>query len=388
MKGFSTKAVHGKPPEQARPVVTPVFQTTNFLLDDDEYRAIVEGKARQIYLYTRYSNPTRKAVEQKLAELEGGEDCLLFSSGMGAIAATLLSFLQKGDHLLTSTDLYGGTYKLMKEVLPRFGIQVSFVDPTNVEGVVSAVQSSTKALFFETLSNPLLKIFPLREVAEALKGRGIKIIVDNTFLTPYNFNPLSEGADIVVHSVSKYINGHSDVIAGAVVGRKEDIDRIWQMLLMLGASPDPLPCFLIDRGMKTLALRMEKHNKNAQAVAEFLEEHSEVERVIYPGLASHPQHSYAKKHFKGFSGMVTFVLKGGDERGLRFMRKLRVIREATSLGGVESLVSMPFNTSHVSLSEESRRKIGILPGTVRLSVGVEDVEDLIEDLRQAIEGSR
>lgn len=389
MKGFSTKAIHiGKgESEKVKPVNVPIYQSTNFFLDDEDYEAILKGRSKDVYLYTRYSNPTRKAVEKKIAALEGGEEALLFSSGMGAISATLLTFLHPGDHLVSSRDIYGGTYKLMNEVLPSKGIEVTYVDPTDPDQIKAAVKENTKVFLFETLSNPLLKIFEVEKVADFAHSRGIKIIVDNTFLSPYNFNPLSKGADLVLHSVSKYLNGHSDVIAGVVVGKREDIEKIWHLLLMLGASPDPFQCYLIDRGLKTLALRMERHNQNAMEIARFLEEHPEVEKVFYPGLPSHSQHNYAKENFRGFSGMVTFVLKGGDERGVRFMHSLKVINEATSLGGVESLVSMPFNTSHVSLDEESRRKIGILPGTVRLSVGVEDVEDLIEDLEQAIKAS-
>ena len=384
MKGFSSLAIHGTTHHQ-KPVNPPIYLSSTFLLNDDDYKAISEGRAREILVYSRYSNPTRRAVERKMAVLEGGEDCVGFASGLSAILTTILAFVSASDHIITTLDLYGGTTSLFKNVLAKMGIEFSFVDPKDIDVISKAIKPNTKVLFFETLSNPLLKLLDIPSVSKIAKDHNIKLIVDNTFLTPYNLKPLPLGADIVVHSASKYINGHSDVIAGFSIGKKEDIDKIWEMMVLTGGQLDPLSSYLIERGIRTLGVRIERHNENALAVAQFLQEHPKVRKVIYPGLDSYDQHPLAKDLLtNGYGGMVSFEINGDNELGLRFMRNLKMIKEATSLGGVESLVSMPFNTSHAGLSEEERAQMGIGPGFIRLSCGIEDVKDIIEDLEQAL----
>ncbi len=383
---FSTLAIHkgeiniGK----IKPVITPIFQTTGFHLTNEVYEKFLKGKEREVWIYTRHNNPTRKAAEEKLAAIEKGEDALLFSSGMGAISSTLLTFLSPSDHIVSSKHIYGGSYNFLMELKNHFSIDVTFVNPDDPEGIIDATRPNTKIYFFESLSNPLLRPFIIEGAKKFAEKRGIKIIVDNTFLSPYNFNPLKKGADIVIHSATKYIGGHSDLLAGAVIGNKENIEKIWKRLILFGASPDPIQCFLIERSIKTLAVRMERHNKNALEIANFLNLHPKVEKVIYPFLKGYYNSDYAKKNYKGGGGVVTFKIKGGNEAGMGFMRELKIVKEAPSLGGVESLVSMPFNTSHYSLSQEERERLGIEEGTIRLSVGIEDVNDLIEDLELAL----
>jgi len=386
-KGMSTISVHSGEyiDEAVRAVVTPIFQSSTFLLSDKEYEKILEGKTRQANIYTREGNPTRRAVEEKMKALERGEDALSFSSGMAAIAASLLSILKKGDHLISTFDLYGGSSVLINRDLPSLGIESTLVNSTDLEEIESSIRPNTKLFFFESLSNPLLKILDLPKIVEIAREHNLITIIDNTFLTPYNLRPLEYGVDLVVHSATKYLNGHSDIIAGVVVGKKLLIDRIWEKMVRFGGSMDPHQAFLLERGLKTFSLRMQRHNENGRRIAEYLERHPRIKRVIYPGLDSYPQRKLAKHLLKkGCSGMVSFEIKGGDEAGLEFMKNLKIIRQATSLGGVESLVSMPFNTSHAELSEEERRRMGIDKGLVRLSCGIEDAEDLIEDIDQAL----
>ncbi len=383
---FATKAVHiGEINlKDVKPVITPIFQTSNYLLDDEIYRAFLEGRGREVWIYTRHGNPTRRAVEEKIAALEEGEDAIVVASGMGAVASVLLTYLKPGDHMVTSKHLYGGSLGLISLLEERFNIKVSYALPDHPEGIIDASTSETRLFFFESISNPLLRPFLIEGVREFASRRDIKIVVDNTFLSPYNFNPLKYGADLVIHSATKYLGGHSDLLAGAVVGKKEEIERVWKTYVALGPAADPLTCFLLERSLKTLHVRLERHNLNGLEAAKFLEEHPAVEWVVYPMLDGYYQPEYAKGHFRGGGGMVTFKIKGGDQRGIEFMRKLKVIKEAASLGGVESLVSMPFNTSHYALSPEERLDLGIEPGTIRLSVGIEDVEDILADLDQAL----
>ncbi len=383
---FATKAIHvGEMPlEKVKPVITPIFQTSNYSLSDEVYEAFTQGKERDVWIYTRHNNPTRRAVEEKIASLEEGEDALVVASGMAALASVLLTYLKPGDHMVTSQHLYGGSLNLIRKLSENFSIKISFAPPDHPEGIIDASTSQTKLFFFESLSNPLLRPFIVEGVRDFARRRGIKIVVDNTFLSPFNFNPLKHGADIVIHSATKYLGGHSDLLAGAVVGSREDVHRIWETYVALGPVADPLACFLLERSLKTLHVRMERHNSNAMQAAEFLEEHPKVEWVIYPFLPSYYHHEYAKENLRGGGGMVTFKVKGGDEAGLRFMRRLKIIKEAASLGGVESLVSMPFNTSHYALTPQERAELGIEEGTVRFSVGIEDIEDILSDVDQAL----
>ncbi|UCG93563.1 MAG: aminotransferase class I/II-fold pyridoxal phosphate-dependent enzyme [Candidatus Aerophobus sp.] len=386
-KGISTVSVHAGEyiDEVTKAVVTPIFQSSTFLLSDTDYRKILQGREREINIYTREGNPNRRAVAEKMMVLEGGEDALTFSSGMAAISASLLALLERGDHLVSTLDLYGGSNNLLRHDFPSLGIETTFVDSTNLEIIEASVKANTRALFFESLSNPLLKILNLPKIIKIAQKHQLTTVVDNTFLTPYNLRPLDWGIDLVVHSASKYLNGHSDIIAGVSVAKKSLIDKIWKKMVRFGGSMDPHQAFLLERGLKTFALRMKHHNENGEKLARYLEGHTMINRVIYPGLESYSQKELAKGLLKrGSGGMVSFEVKGGNEVALEFMKKLRIIREATSLGGVESLVSMPFNTSHAGLTREEKESMGIEPGLVRLSCGIEDPEDLIEDVDQAL----
>ncbi len=382
--GLSTISVHSGGENYQGSLTTPVFQTSTYVLSPQAYQAIEEGRPRDEWVYTRWGNQNQLAVAKKLAELEGAEDGLVFSSGMAAISSLLLALLQRGDHLLTTKDLYGGTYGFITRELPQRGIEVSFTDQRDSRKVKEAVRPNTKVIFFESLSNPLLKLVSLPEIGLWAKEKRINLVIDNTFTTPINLRPLDWGADIVVHSCTKYLNGHSDLIAGAVVGRREALNKVWEEMVRLGGCLDSHACFLLERGMKTLALRVERQNENGLRVAEFLQGHPAVERVIYPGLSSYSQRELANRLLSGYGGMVSFQVKGGNEAARKLMSKLQVIKEATSLGGVESLISMPTNTSHHHLSAEEKAELGIKPGLLRLSVGIEDADDLIGDLDSAL----
>ncbi|MFQ6107845.1 MAG: trans-sulfuration enzyme family protein [Thermoplasmata archaeon] len=375
MSGHSTICVHaGETKEPTGSLVTPIYQTSTFYYPEWQSK----------YVYTRLSNPTIEATEEKLAALEGGDGCLAFSSGMAAIAATVLSVLKKGDNLISIPDLYGGTRVLLNEELPRHGIDVGFVDCEDYSALENAFQSRTKAILIETPTNPLLRTLDIEKIAEIAHRTSALLIVDNTFATPINQRPLQLGADIVVHSASKYLNGHSDVVAGFVVSSKEWIDRIETRRRLFGGSADPHVAFLITRGMKTLSLRMKVHNENGMAVAKALEGFTQVKKVHYPGLKSFRQHKLAMKQMDGFSGMVSFEVGRTAKDARRVSRKFGLIKLASSLGGVESLASLPLETSHKYLSLRERRASGIPDNLIRLSTGIEDSEDIIEDLERAI----
>lgn len=384
MERFLTKCVHaGTLRSEMKTINTPIYQSSTFLLSSEDYEKIAEGRVRDINIYSRYGNPSRRSIEEKIAALTGAEDAISFSSGMGAISTTLFTFLKPKDKILTTIDLYGGTYSFIKNLLSKFNIDFVLVNPENTDEIIKNMEG-VNVILFESLSNPLLKMVDIEEIAKN-KREGQLLIIDNTFLTPYNFNPLNYGADIEIHSASKYLNGHSDLIGGFVCGRKETIEKIWPNMIEIGASMEPIAAFMLERGMKTLGIRMEKHNKNAQNVAKFLQNHEQIEMVFHPTLPDYYQKELRNKYLKvGTGGVITFVVRGGDERGVKFMHFLKIIKEAASLGGVESLISMPFNTSQRSLTPDERIEIGILPGTLRLSCGIEDEYDLIEDINQAL----
>jgi cystathionine beta-lyase/cystathionine gamma-synthase len=297
-----------------------------------------------------------------------------------------LAILDKGSHVVSSRDIYGGTYNFLYEDLDRYGMSVSFASPTDIESIEAAIQENTTVLYFEALTNPLLKLIDIEEIVKLGAKYNLRVIIDNTFLTPYNCKPLDLGVDLVVNSATKYLNGHSDLIGGTVSGSRKLIDRIWPQLLKNGGSMDPHACFLLERSLKTFALRMRTHNANALDLANYLERHPRIKKVYYPGLKSHEQHELAKTQLKGKnSGMISFEIEGGDEKAHALMEHLKLAIEATSLGGVESLISLPYNTSQASLTKKQQEKIGINEGLIRLSVGIEDIEDLINDFKQAIE---
>jgi cystathionine beta-lyase/cystathionine gamma-synthase len=383
--GESTTAVHaGQYDDPATGAIgTPIFQNSTFYLGAHSYQAIEEGRTRDQLIYSRYGNPSQWAVQQKIAALEHAESAIVFSSGMAAICATVLALVEKGCHVVTSRDLYGGSYNLLYEDLQKWGITTTFVDMTDVSAVEAAVTDKTKLLYFESLTNPLLKLAPIPALVNIAKKNGCRLVIDNTFLTPYNLKTLEYGVDVVINSATKYLGGHSDLVAGTICGSRKLIDQIWPQMLKTGGSLDPHACFLLERSLKTLALRMREHNTNALELARFLEDRPEITRVYYPGLASFPQHQLAKELLVGHSGMISFEVQGGDKKAHELMDHLRIPKQATSLGGVESLISLPYNTSQASLTNNQKKAIGIEDGLMRLSVGIEDLEDLKNDFKQA-----
>ena len=385
--GLSTRSVHAGQYDDPDigAVGTPIYQNTTFYLNNETYDSIKDGRAREHFVYSRYGNPSQWAVQEKLASLEGAESAVAFSSGMAAITTTLLALLDRGSHVITSRDLYGGTYNFFNEDLPQYGMSVTFVDPTGLDQIEAAINEKTKLFFFESLTNPLLKLVPLQGLVRLAEKYDCRVVIDNTFLTPVNLQPLSLGVDVVVHSASKYLNGHSDLIAGAAAGSRKLLDRIWVQMLKQGGSLDPHACFLLERGLKTLAIRMHTHNHNALHMAQFLESRPEVRRVYYPGLPSYPQFDLSSKMLGGQSGMISFEVFGGNRAAKALLASLKIPKAATSLGGVESLVSLPYNTSHASLMSSQLKAIGINDGLIRLSVGIENHDDLLEDFKQAFE---
>ncbi len=357
--------------------MTPVFFTSTYKQD-------APAVPRQGYEYSRTSNPTRTALQENLAALEAGAWGLCFSSGLAALNA-LCDRLLPGDHVVAGNDLYGGTYRLFKKIFERYGVRFTFVDTTRSEDIARAIEAKTKYVYLETPSNPILRISDIAKSAKLTHARGALLVVDNTFATPYLQRPLELGADLVLHSLTKYLGGHSDVIGGALIGRDDALrGELAFFQNAAGGTPGPMDCFLVLRGTKTLALRMDRHGENALAIARFLESHPAVEKVFYPGLGSHPQHALAKRQMSGFGGMVSFELHGGVDAGNRFAMSTRLFTLAESLGGVESLVETPPSMTHASIPAEARRAAGLADGLVRLSVGVEHVADLLADVEQAL----
>ena len=383
--GDATLAIHAgeKRSRVGAPVGTAISRTANFTFEStEEMKRWAEGKS-SAYIYTRYGNPTLAIAEAKIAALEGAETAVVTASGSAAISATLLSQLRAGDELIATRQLYGGSYRLLRDVFPRYGIVVRHVE-ADLAGVERLVNPRTKALYIETPTNPTLRLVDLAKAVAFAKEWGLVSIVDNTFASPVLQKPLEIGFNIVVHSASKYLAGHSDVIAGAAAGSAGLIRKVRENVIQLGGSMDPEAAFLLIRGMKTLEVRVERQCKNAMAVAKFLAKHPKVARVHYPGLPSHPDHNLAKRQMRAFGAMMAFDFKGGLAAARRFCDRVRVFLLAASLGGVESLVILPIYTSHYNLRPEELRGAGVQPGTVRVSVGLEDAEDLIEDLRQAL----
>jgi len=376
--GRSTLAVHGLPEARHEhdPVVAPIVQAATFV------NAV--GSEREV-LYTRYgNNPNQVSLARKYALLEGAEDAVFVASGMGATALAHMAVLRPGDHLVASRWIYGGTLKLFDEEFGRFGISVTYVDPTTPRIWRKSIRKTTRAIFVETPVNPTIRVLDLAPIASLAKEFGLALLVDSTFASPINFRPLEHGADLVITSATKYLNGHSDVIGGAVAGSRPVIEEVIRLMRSWGQALDPHAAWLIDRGLKTLAIRMARHNTNGMAVATFLERHPGVAAVSYPGLAAHPDHEIAARTLSGFGGMVGLTLKGGQSGAERFLKRLRLFIHAPSLAGVESLVSEPRLTSQKGLSAEQLASAGIAPGFVRLSCGIEDPEDLIADLEQAL----
>jgi methionine-gamma-lyase len=383
--GDSTLAIHTGEEKfgVGEAVGTTISRTANFTFSStEEMKRWAEGKS-SAYIYTRYGNPTLAIAEKKIAALEGAQAAVVAASGTAAVSASLLAVLQAGDEVIASRQLYGGSYRLLRDVFPRFGIGVRHVE-SDLAGIEKMVGPRTKALYIETPTNPTLRLVDLKKAAAFAQEWGLVAIVDNTFASPVLQKPLAMGFHIVVHSASKYLAGHSDVIAGAAAGSSVLIAKVRSNVIQIGGSMDPEAAFLLIRGMKTLEIRIERQCKNAMAVARFLEKHPKVARVYYPGLPSHPDHKLAKQQMRGFGGMLAFDHKGGLAGARRFGDRIRVFLLAASLGGVESLAILPIYTSHYNMSAAELKAAGVSPGAVRVSVGLEDPEDLIEDLRQAL----
>src|SRR6202051_2872532 len=381
----ATLAVHSGEPKHGRnaPVTAPIVRSSNFTFAGTaEMKRWAEGKSKS-YIYTRYGNPTLAVAEAKIAELENGEAGLVTASGSAAISSALLSLLQAGDELIATRQLYGGSYRLMRDILPRMGVRVHHV-AANLEGVDGVVNSKTRAIYVETPTNPTLGLVDLRKVVEAARKHKLVSLLDNTFATPILQKPLDLGFDLVLHSATKYLAGHSDIVAGAVAGSRERIRMVRQTMISLGGSMDPDPAYLLIRGLKTLEIRVRRQCQSAVSVARFLERHPKIARVHYPGLPSHPDHRLAKRQMTGFGGMLAFDLKGGLSAARRFCDRTRVFVLAARLGGVVSLIVLPIYTSHYRMSAVELVAAGVGPGTVRMSIGLEDPGDLLADLKLAL----
>ncbi len=376
---FNTKAIHAgqKTEETSGAVMPPIFQTSTYA---QEAPNIHKG-----YDYARVGNPTRTALEKLIAGLEDADEAVCFASGVAAMDAIMKMF-RPGDHIITTNDLYGGSYRLFTKVFEPYGISFTFVDMTDIENIRENITDNTKLIWIETPTNPLLRVVDIREISELAKEKGILTAVDNTFASPYLQQPLNLGADITMHSTTKYLGGHSDVIGGAVASSNKDvIEKLRFQIKTSGAVPGPMDCYLTLRGIKTLAVRVERSVENAKKLADWLTNQPEVGKVYYPGLSSHPQHQLAKEQMKDFGAMISFSLKNDSiEAATKLMSKTKVFTLAESLGGVESLISHPASMTHGSIPKEVREKTGLFDSLIRLSVGIEDIDDLISDIKQAL----
>lgn len=376
---FETLAIHsGREPDPTTgALATPIYQTSTFVFEDV---GVTRG-----YDYSRTANPTRKALEDCIAALEGGKAGFAFCSGMAA-ETTIMHLLKAGDHVISGDDVYGGTYRLFDKVMKDFGLEFTFLRMDGRTRIEEAIRPNTRMIWIETPSNPLLNIVDVEVVVDVARSHGLLTVADNTFATPYFLRPIDYGVDLVVHSTTKYLNGHCDVIGGAVVTASDELtERVQFLLNAMGTGASPFDCWLVLRGIKTLAVRMMQHEENAAQVAAYLEKHPKVARVFYPGLKSHPGHEIALQQMEGFGGMVSFEIGGGGEAASSFLRRVKVFALAESLGGADSLVEHPATMSHASMPEEVRQEVGITDGLIRLSVGLENIDDLIEDLAQALE---
>jgi len=378
---FETIAIHaGERPDRAFGAIsTPIYQTSTFAFED-------VGKTRG-YDYSRTAIPTRKVLEDTIAQLEGGKAGFAFATGMAA-ETTVMHLLKAGDHVIAGDDIYGGTYRLFQNVMRDFGLEFTFLRMDSRERIEKAIRPNTKMLWLETPSNPLLNITDIEMAVDIAKKHNLMTVIDNTFATPYFLKPIEYGIDLVVHSTTKYLNGHCDVVGGAVVTTTDKLtERVQFLLNAMGTCASPFDCWLVLRGIETLPVRMKRHEENATAVANYLKGHSAVRRVFYPGLDSHPGHEIAKRQMKGFGGVVSFELKGTIEAINNFLKRIKVFALAESLGGVASLAEHPATMTHASMPREHREKVGITDELIRLSVGLENIDDLIEDLSQALEPS-
>ena len=377
--GLSTTAIHGGEtrPVAGMGVTAPIVQSVNYVQDAGSSEGL---------LYTRYGNtPNAERVQKRLALLEGGEAALVLASGMGATACSMLALLRSGDHLISSSWIYGGTRKLFTEELMGMGIEVSFVNPQEARAWRKALKKNTRVIFLESPVNPTCRVIELTPLQSLAQAEGIAFVVDSTFASPINFRPIEHGVDVVIHSATKYLNGHHDVLAGVVCGNEPFIDEVRRKMMVWGQAPDPFACWLLERGLKTLDIRIRRQNENAMRVAQWCSDRPGIARVHYPGLPGHPDHEIAKSILDGFGGMMAIELEGGGEATLRFVGKLQLFTHAASLGGVDSLVIEPRYSSHEHLTPAERQRIGIPDGFLRMSIGIENAEDLIADIEQALQ---
>jgi cystathionine beta-lyase/cystathionine gamma-synthase len=383
--GTSTLAIHGDSKDkQFRSVVYPIYQTSTFAVEKtDDYQKFID-EVDDFYIYSRYGNPTVKEVEKRLALIENADDSILFSSGMAAITTTILSHVQSGDEIISLSSIYGVTYRFFRDYLPKFGVKVKFFQIEKVDEIEKLISSKTKLIYFETPVNPTTRIVDIEKIVKFAKREDLTTIIDNTFATPINQNPIDFGVDIVIHSATKYLSGHSDLILGCVMSSRERIERIRKFKNVFGGNPDPHQAFLLGRSLKTLELRVKRQNENALKLAEFLSSHRKIRKVLYPGLKNHPEHELAKKQMRGFGGMLSFEIDGDLGRTKKFCDSLKVALNATSLGSVETLVSIPVLTSHVGMKKDELERAGISESMVRVSVGIENIEDIVWDFEQAL----
>lgn len=387
-EGLQTRILHGTTHlNRTHALSAPIWQTTSFQADSPEAYAEAAAALHPAEFYTRYGNPTHERIEQTLAMLEGGEAALVTGSGMGAITLAVMSLVKTGDHVVAQSDLYAGARALLRDFVPRWGVETTFVNQTKVEEFEAALQPNTRLIYLESPSNPLLRLTDLKAVTSLAKARGIKTVIDNTFSTPVNQRPLELGVDVVLHSATKYLGGHHDLTAGAVVSSRSFIEEAWKLGVVFGSVLSPFDAWLLMRGMRTLGVRVERHNRNAMALAQFLEGHPKVARVNYPGLESHPQHQLARQQMSGFTGMVSFELKGDEKAAEHFISRLKLPAYTGSLGGVETLIVRPAAMWSHQLTPEQRQQTGISETLLRLSVGLEDERDLIRDFEQALEAA-
>lgn len=377
--GLSTTAIHGgaAPPAPGTGISAPLVQSVNFAQETGTSEGL---------LYTRYGNtPNAERVQRRLALLEGSEEALVLSSGMGATACAMLALLRSGDHLVSSSWIYGGTRKLFTEDLVGMGIEVTLVNPLEPRAWRKALKKNTRAIFLESPVNPTCRVLELASLQNLVHNEGIALVVDSTFASPVNFRPIEHGVDVVIHSATKYLNGHHDILAGVVCGNEPFIDEVRRKMMVWGQAPDPFACWLLERGLKTLDVRVKRQNENAMQIAEWCSKRSEIAKVHYPGLPTHPDHEIAKSMLDGFGGMLGIEIKGAGPAAIRFAQALKLFAYAASLGGVDSLVIEPRYSSHEHMTSEERARIGIPDGFLRMSIGIENVEDLIADIEQALQ---
>jgi methionine-gamma-lyase len=386
MMHIETDVVHGgqHPDKRTGALAPPIYQTSTFAFRDADHGARLFKEEEEGFIYTRISNPNINLLAKKIALLEGAEAGSIFASGLAAIFNAVVAVTKSGGHIVSDDTIYGGTFALLKEYMPDFGIEVTFVDATDLNKVAEAIKNETTMLFIETPANPTLKIINIAECAKLARAKNILLCVDNTFATPYLQKPVDLGADIVVHSTTKYLNGHGDIIGGAVVGKKDYNKKMWDKGKEIGASISPFNAWLVLRGLKTLAVRMDRHCSNAMKIAQYLAKHKKVEQVYYPGLPSHPGHELAVKQMTGFGGMIGFDVAGGKKAGKVLMNGVKLCTLAVSLGDVDTLIEHPASMTHSSYNDEELAACKIGTGFVRISVGLEHVDDIIEDLEQAL----